>query len=137
MDYLKERQEAIGAGEYALSALTIAKDKLDQARGWGIFDLLGGGLISSLIKHNRMDDASYALEDAQRALERFHRELGDLNLSWVSSELTSGGFLTFADWFFDSFIADVIVQEKINRARAEVDDMIRRVNNVLARLRNT
>ena len=46
-----------------------------------------------------------------------------------------GGFLTFADFFFDGFLADVMVQSKINNAKRQVDEAIRRVENVLGRLR--
>jgi len=137
MDYMKERDEAIRAGESALNSLRRAKDQLDSARGWGIYDMLGGGIISSVIKRNRMNDASSSLREAQYALERFQKELGDLNLSFVATEIRSGDFLSFADWFFDGFLVDVMMQDRINRARAEVDSMIRRVGDLVARLRNS
>jgi len=137
MDYIKERDEAIRAGESALNSLRKAKDQLDSARGWGIYDMLGGGIISSVIKRNRMNDASTSLREAQYALERFQKELGDLNLSFVATEISSGDFLSFADWFFDGLLVDVMMQERINRARAEVDSMIRRVGDLVVRLRNS
>lgn len=36
----KEMEEAIGAGEQALYSLRLAQDRLNSARGWGIFDML-------------------------------------------------------------------------------------------------
>ena len=38
-----EIKEAIAAGERALSSLYVAQEKLNSARGWGMFDLFGGG----------------------------------------------------------------------------------------------
>ena len=42
-DYERERQEAIEAGYKALDSLREAYMKLDSARGWGVYDILGGG----------------------------------------------------------------------------------------------
>lgn len=54
----REMQEAVQAGERALQSLYAARDKLGSARNWGIFDMLGGGFISDLVKHSKMNDAS-------------------------------------------------------------------------------
>lgn len=43
--------------------------------------------------------------------------------------------MTFADFFFDGFLADVMVQSKINNAKKQVDEAIRRVEEVLVKLR--
>ena len=50
----KEIDEAIASGEHALISLREAQNKLNSARNWGIFDMLGGGLITDLIKHSKM-----------------------------------------------------------------------------------
>ena len=39
----KEIEEAISAGEKALSSLAAAEKSLSSAKNWGIVDLLGGG----------------------------------------------------------------------------------------------
>ena len=46
-----------------------------------------------------------------------------------------GGFLSFADFFFDGFVADYLVQSKIASARKQVEDAIVNVTNVLEALR--
>lgn len=69
-----EIREAIVAGERALNSLYAAQGKLKSAKGWGIFDILGGGLLSDLMKHSRMNDASSYMEAARRDLEKFKRE---------------------------------------------------------------
>ena len=45
-----------------------------------------------------------------------------------------GGFLSFADFFFDGFVADYLVQSKIASAREQVDDAIEIVENILSSL---
>ena len=49
-DLEKEKREAVKAGERALASLKSAKSKLDEAKSWGVVDILGGGIVSSLIK---------------------------------------------------------------------------------------
>ena len=46
-----------------------------------------------------------------------------------------GGFLTFADFFFDGFVADYLVQSKISDTRRQLADAVRRVENILRDLR--
>ena len=69
-DYGKEKQEAIVAGQQALRSLRQAQDCLSSARNWGIYDLLGGGLLSSLVKHSRMDKAQQCINEAKSSLYR-------------------------------------------------------------------
>ena len=129
----KEIREAIQAGEAALSSLRKAQEKLDSARNWGIFDIVGGGFMSSLIKHSRMDDASAYIEDAKRKLTVFERELGDIKVSAdLSMEL--GSFMRFADTFMDNIFVDVMVQSRINEVITGIDNISGRVREILARL---
>lgn len=132
----KEVEEAIQAGERALESLRTAKEKLQSARSWGIFDMLGGGLITDLIKHSRINEATACLEDAKYELQRFQRELSDVR-TYAGLRIDIGGFLSFADFFFDGLIADYLVQTRINEAREEVDDAIRHVEAILRQLRGS
>lgn len=129
-----EIREAIAAGERALRSLQAAQSKLNSARGWGIFDMLGGGLLSDLMKHSRMNDASSYMEAARRDLEIFKRELADVSTSY-HLRMDVDGFLTFADFFFDGLIADYLVQTKISQARGQVEEAIVKVTQILAELK--
>lgn len=135
MNDKKEIHEAIAAGEKALNSLYAARDKLKCARGWGMIDLFGGGLFTDMVKHSKMDDASRCMEDAKRHLKVFQRELKDVDLS-VDLRMEVGGFLSFADFFFDGLVADYLVQSKIESAREQVEDAIMMVKNALTALGN-
>ena len=111
-----EIREAIEAGERALVSLQDARESLGSARNWGLLDLLGGRSISGLVKHVKKE-----LSDV-RDLQGLNIEIGD--------------FLTFADFFFDGFLADILVQSKIRQAQDRIDDAIYRVESVLRQLRN-
>lgn len=74
-DKEKEVREAIQAGQRALLALGNAERYLSSASGWGLWDMFGGGMFSSLMKHSKMDDAQRSIEQAQRALQNFNNEI--------------------------------------------------------------
>lgn len=130
----KEIEEAIVAGERALNSLYAAQDKLKSARGWGMIDLFGGGFLTDMVKHSKMNEASRYMEDAKRHLQVFQREINDVNMS-LDLRMEVGGFLSFADFFFDGVVADYLVQSKIASAREQVEDAIIIVNNILSKLR--
>ena len=134
----KEIREAIQAGEAALSSLRNAQEKLNSAKNWGIWDIVGGGFISSLIKHSRMDDAQEYMEEAGQHLRRFEKELQDVSLSDAFSRTSSmhtSSFLPFADSFFDNMFLDFYVQSQINQACDAVENAIRQVEDILDGLR--
>ena len=126
----KEVQEARYAGLRALDSLRAAQKALESARGWGIFDILGGGTISTLVKHSKLDRAREHIENAQYALKKFRRELADVDLPDVRID----GLLTFADFIFDGFFADLLVQQRINEARRQIERTCRQVEDILRRL---
>ena len=126
----REVREARAAGIRALNSLRKAQQHLDSARNWGILDMLGGGMISSLIKHSKVGDAQHYVEQAQYDLEDFCRELKDVHLPNVQID----GLLSFADFFFDGFLADFLVQRRINEARAQLERACRQVEDILRQL---
>ena len=131
---MREIREAIQAGERALTSLRKAEEKLTSASNWGLWDIFGGGLISGIAKHNKTNEASSYMEEAKRNLTIFQKELRDVNGTYNLS-LDIGGFLSFADFFFDGVIADYLVQTKINDAKIQVRDAIQSVSGILAQLK--
>ena len=123
----REVREARAAGQRALESLRDAKACLDSARNWGFLDMFGGGLLTTMIKHSKIGDAQHRVEQAQRDLEIFRRELRDVQLPYVQID----DFLTFSDFFFDGFLADFLVQRKINESRERLDEACRKVEDIL------
>lgn len=130
----KEINEAIEAGQRALTSLRQAENKLSSARNWGLVDLFGGGFLTDMMKHSKINDASRYVEQAKWDLQKFQRELKDVNLP-TEVKIEIGGFLSFADFFFDGIVADYLVQSKIANARQQIADAIRIVENTLKNLR--
>ena len=130
----KEINEAIAAGEKSLGSLRQALLQLKSAGNWGLFDMFGGGFLSGMMKHSKLDHAVKYMEDAKQDLKRFQIELKDVN-QVMNLQLDIGGFLTFADFFFDGVIADFLVQSKINDAKGQVETAIIQVEEMLENLR--
>jgi len=129
----KEISEALQAGEKALQSLRETQKFLNSAGNWGIVDIFGGGLITDIIKHSKLDKARGYMELARRDLQRFQKELDDVDEYLPNLEL--GSFATFADFLFDGLLADVFVQSKISEAQKQVADAIYQVESIVNRLR--
>lgn len=132
----QEMKEAMDAGERALSSLRMAEDKLKSAGNWGLFDMFGGGLFSTIMKRSRMSEAQSCMESAKADLRRFQKELKDVDIP-LDLRMEVGSFLSFADFFFDGFVADYLVQTKISDAREQVSDAIFRVEQIMKDLKKT
>lgn len=84
-------------------SLHTAKENLDSAHNWGLFDMFAGGLISSLAKHSKMNQARQHMEQAKWDLRNFSEELKDVNMishldieTMIFSLLPTGSLTAFS-----------------------------------------
>ena len=133
VDEKHEIDEARATGARALSSLRKAKSQLESARNWGMFDILAGGLVTSLVKRSKLDEASEAVDAARRDLARFSDELDDVS-GITGVDLRRDGLLEFLDIFCDNALSDLLVQSRIDDACSAVDRAIHRVTAILAEL---
>lgn len=130
---LREVDEAIQVAQEVLHSLGQISSSLGRAGDWGIYDMLGGGMIATSIKHGHIDDARKAIARVQHLLRRLRSELADIQLQ--PGELGDvDSFETFADYFFDGLIMDWVVQSRINRSAEHVHAVARQVQDVLRSL---
>lgn len=129
----KEIHEAINAADDALIALRNAEKSLSSAGSWGLWDMFGGGMFSTFLKHDKINRAQSELEEARNRLRTFRNELADLGRT-VDFNLDIGGFLQFADYFFDDFFSDWMVQSKIRKGQDQVRKAIHEVENIRGKL---
>lgn len=107
-----EIDEALGAVEDALGCLDAAARDLKSAGNWGWFDIFGGGFLTSMLKHGKMETAQRHLSAAQAALGRLADELNDVE-GFAGLGPDVGDFLLTADWLFDNAFMDAMVQQRI------------------------
>lgn len=131
--YTTEIDEAIEAGRCAVDALDRAESALSGARSFGLWDMFGGGFISGMLKHSKMDEAQRELETAQRELARFKKELADVQMTGQIN-IRFDGMVKFIDLFCDNILVDIMVQSRIKdmmnnlrETRRQVVDTIRRL----------
>lgn len=131
----RELREAIAAGEEVLYHLGAVSKSLDSASNWGIWDMLGGGLFVTWAKHSRLNDAKEQVRKAEVACRVFARELKDVQMQ-LDANLELDGFLKFADFFFDGFFADIMVQSRIGSMRDDVRRQRAYIERTLQTLRS-
>ena len=131
----KEVNEAIHAGEMAIKGLKLALESLRKAQNWGTFDMVGGRLLATAVKHSKMDDAKALIHDVQYWLQKFNRELKDVRVGQTGTmDLQLDSLTTFADYFFDNLITDWVVQSKINRSYNGCEDVLNQVTQIVNQL---
>ena len=130
---IREIEEAIQAGEAVRDGLDEVLTSLNSAGNWGTWDMLGGGLISTVIKHDHMDTARDASDRVRAQLVTFQRELADLSL-FEDLAIEIEPLERFADLWLDSLLFDWMVQSKIIRSREHAQSAFHQVEKVLQTL---
>ena len=108
----------VGEARYQLER---ALDALGSARGWGLWDVLGGGFISTLIKHGHMADAESHIREAKRLLEIAGELAPDAKYLFQED---NHDFARVADWLFDGLASDLYVQSCIADRRRAVEELL-------------
>ncbi|UCE47361.1 MAG: hypothetical protein JSW47_17390, partial [Phycisphaerales bacterium] len=130
---VRELQEAVDAGNAVLHGLQGVIASLKSAKSWGTWDMLGGGLIATAVKHSKIDGARASAQQVQQLLRRFQRELADVDAR-SDIDMDIGSFATFADYFLDGLIVDWVVQSRIGRSLDSATHVADRVRSTVKAL---
>lgn len=130
----KEILEAIAAGSDAMTTADDILAELDSAEDWATWDVLGGGLIADIAKHDHLDGAQMMVERLQSELRAFKTELADVGGLSADTRVNIDGFLRFADYFFDSIIVDLAVLDRIGESLEQVQSTRAQICSVLDKL---
>lgn len=112
MDRLKELKEAKEAAGQVIIRIDAGLNQLKSASSWGILDIFGGGLISSLVKRNKIGEANRSLEELSLSLKSLNKELSDVDISLPDAIPDSLSDELF-DLVFDNIFTDIRVQGEI------------------------
>lgn len=129
----KELKEAMTAGNRVLNVLQSVEHSLNQAAGYGTWDIVGGGTIATMAKHSQLDDAKSKLNMVQSLMREFNKELKDVTVN-LEIQIDTDGFAKFADYFFDGLVADIAMQNRIYDAKGSVVRSKDKINQVLRQL---
>ena len=132
---INKTNQAIEAGQAAHTQAQRVLSILRSAEGWGIYDLLGGGLLSGLIKHSRMDEAERELDQLRYDLDRFNRELRDVRVRCdATTELSA--FWRVTDIMWDNLFSDWTALSQISEAKEQVERTDARILDILRQLQS-
>lgn len=127
--------EAIDASYRAEEALHAVEKALDAAHGLSTWDLFGGGMFVTYLKHSKLDASKQALSEAQYALNLLHNELIDIKeMQTDAIQVSIDGFVHFADYVFDDFFSALSVHSKITNAKAQLQQVLGEVNGIQDKL---
>lgn len=130
---LKEITEALDAGKSAKQTTEAIKKSLKSAEGWGTWDVLGGGLMTTMVKHSHLDEAQNQVNVLQQRLRTFRTELVDVSFD-SDIQIQIDGFLRFADYFWDGIFSDWMVLGKIHDSQNQVYEVSSKIDQILGKL---
>lgn len=128
--------EARDAGIRAATALDGALRELGSADSWSAYDTwFGGGLVSSAMKHERIDGAGRRIAQAQDALVDLARELADVeSVTGLRADLGISPTARTFDVWFDNVFSDLSVRSSIKDSVERVETAVVAVREAMQRL---
>ena len=129
----QELEEAIASGT---TVLRIASDVLSSLRNMesiSYLGRLGSNVLTDMAKHETMDEAQKNVEQLQINLQRFNKELSDVELR-ENLQVSIDKMLRFSDLFFENLLAETAVPEKLRQARSQVDQALDLILGILRQL---
>jgi len=129
----KEIREAWSAGNRCLYAANNVIENLRKASNWGTWDIIGGGTMSTLIKHDYMNKAQSSVYVLQTELRYFRSELADVKI-YSNLYVQADGLTQFADFFFDNIFIDLSVQDRIKSSLKTITDTKSQIERAVSKL---
>lgn len=131
-DQERELEEAIAAGTTALRTANDVVQSLKHVETMDVFDLLGRSL-ADMAKHETLDDAQKNVELLQQHLQKFNKELSDVQLR-EGLQVRMDRLLRFSDAFFEQVLTDTALLENLKQAHSQVDQTRDNILGILRQL---
>jgi len=106
---------------------------LKSAKGWGLFDMAGGGLLVTMAKRSELNKAQDHVTYLNNTLERLSKELSDITAS-NQIDIRFDFNLSILDYVFESIFIDWMVQDEITNALKAVSNRKKDVESLKEKL---
>lgn len=126
----KELQEALDAGRDVHFQVEKALDALDSAESWGVVDMMGGGMMTTMMKRDRMNQAKNAMTEIEYLLRKFRAELSDIAGADTVGADKFGTEWSMMDYLFDGFFIDYLVQQEITESLSNMRRLEKEIERV-------
>lgn len=131
----KELQEALDAGRDVRSQVEKAIEALDSAEGWGVVDMMGGGMMTTMMKRDRMNQAKDAMIQIEYLLRKFRAELSDIAGADTVGADQFGTEWSMMDYVMDGFFIDYLVQQEITESLSNMRALAKETEQVCESIR--
>lgn len=132
-----ELTESAAAARRALASIAAASGSFESAGNWGVWDMVGGGMISSMVKKERVREGLDGVDRVQSDLRRLEQELDDVRHAVPTSvpeglEIGSGAW-TWDVWF-DNIFSDLNMQSRIREMEGNLAHLAGKVRRIAAEI---
>lgn len=134
IEEIREIDEALEAGKSVLRAIDAALEKLDSADSMATWDLFTDSMLIDFVKYNHIDKAEQELAFLEALIDRYRKELKDVNLEAVLDYEQLGNMRRFFDVFFDNIFSDWDTKDTINRNMNMLEDLYDEVKAIQKKL---
>ena len=132
----KEVIEALEAGELVLDEIDGVLTELNSASSMATWDLFTDNFFLDFMKYNKIDKAEKELVHLERALQRYQKELKDVDLETSLAYEELSQMSRAFDIFFDNIFSDWNTRDTIRRNIAMLENMYKEVEDVQTILYN-
>ena len=126
----KEIKEAIAAGEHVLDEIDGVLKELDSANSMATWDMFTDSFFIDLMKYDKIGKAEKELAYLERALDRYQKELKDVDLETSLAYEELSQMSRAFDIFFDNIFSDWNTRDTIRRNITMLEDMMNEVEDV-------
>lgn len=110
--------------------LNDALNILRKASNWGIVDILGGGMFTTIMKHNNLSKARSLISQAEVEMNNLYDQLDERERRVVIGDADIHCLLTIADFLYDGLLSDILVQKRIGDIKNKVSYVIDQVEEI-------
>lgn len=132
-----EIKEARAVASDVIIASGEAIEALESAKSFGAWDIVGGGMLATMAKRDKMSAAENKLNAVNYGIKKLQKELKDVKIVF-DVDLNIGSYLKGMDFFFDNIFTDIAVQSKIDetltnirKVKGDVNDLHRELDGML------
>jgi len=111
----RETYEAIESAKQYQEVLLLLIGQLESSSKWGTWDLMGGGMLASYVKQQRLSDARQTVSSLRYYGQKLEKELADIKQTY-SLEVNMSSMEHFVDIFFDNLWVDWMIQQRISQS---------------------
>lgn len=125
----QELRAAKNHAEFVLDLVQKAQSKLSTASSLGIYDMLTGGIISSMLKRSRMREVNDLLDAIDYELDSLSKVLAEVEIEYIEGfkvDMTA----EFLDVWFDNIFTDISVQNDIKEVQRQLDQLAEQMDEL-------